>query len=89
MPDTTIAVRRTLTVAAPPERAFEVFTSGIGSWWPLQPYSIGTEPAVEAVVEPREGGRWFERSADRCARTRCCSWAGVIVVALGGRDHDR
>ena len=75
MPDTTIAVHRTLTVAAPPERAFAVFTDGIGTWWPLQPYSIGSEPAVEAVVEPREGGRWFERSA---AGTEC-DWGRVRV----------
>ena len=75
MPDTTIAVRRTLTVAAPPERAFEVFTSGIGSWWPLQPYSIGAEPAVDAVVEPREGGRWYERAESGAE----CSWGHVRV----------
>ena len=75
MPDTTIAVNRTLTVAAPPERAFAVFTEGIGTWWPLQPYSIGTEPAVDAVVEPREGGRWFERSASGTE----CDWGHVLV----------
>lgn len=75
MPDTTIAVRRTLTVAAPPERAFEVFTSGIGTWWPLQPYSIGSEAAVDAVIEPREGGRWFERSASGTE----CDWGRVRV----------
>jgi uncharacterized protein YndB with AHSA1/START domain len=75
MPDTTIAVRRTLTVAAPPERAFAVFTEGIGGWWPLQPYSIGEEPAVDAVLEPREGGRWFERSAGGAE----CDWGHVRV----------
>lgn len=75
MPDTTIAVRRTLTVAAPPERAFAVFTEGLGGWWPLQPYSIGEEPAVDAVLEPREGGRWFERSAGGVE----CDWGRVRV----------
>jgi uncharacterized protein YndB with AHSA1/START domain len=75
MPETTIAVHRTLTVAAPLDRAFTVFTERIGSWWPLQPYSIGAEPAVEAVMEPRAGGRWFERAASGAE----CDWGHVRV----------
>ena len=27
-------VRKSVHVAAPPDRAFEVFTAGIGRWWP-------------------------------------------------------
>jgi uncharacterized protein YndB with AHSA1/START domain len=81
MPDTTIAVQRTLTVAAPPERAFTVFTERLGTWWPLQPYSIGEEPAVDAVVEPREGGRWYERAASGAE----CTWGHVRVWDPPGR----
>jgi uncharacterized protein YndB with AHSA1/START domain len=71
----TIAVRRAVTVNAPPERAFEVFTAGIASWWPLDKAHIGSQPPTEAVVEPREGGRWFERAADGTE----CDWGRVLA----------
>jgi uncharacterized protein YndB with AHSA1/START domain len=58
------SVRRNVTVQGPPEHAFRVFTEAIGSWWPLETYMIGAKPAVAAVIEPRAGGRWFERDAD-------------------------
>ena len=60
----TLAVRHSLSVAVPLERAFAVFTDRIGTWWPLESRSIGAAPAVTAVLEPREGGRWYERAAD-------------------------
>ena len=51
-------VRKTLTVAASPARAFEVFTAGFDRWWPRS-HSIGDSPLKAAVIEPRKGGRWF------------------------------
>jgi uncharacterized protein YndB with AHSA1/START domain len=57
------AVRRSITVDAPVERAFEVFTTGFGSWWPLD-YHTGDQVPQTVVLEPRVGGRWFERAAD-------------------------
>jgi uncharacterized protein YndB with AHSA1/START domain len=54
------AVRREITVDAPPERAFSVFTEGMASWWPRDSHHI-TEMPAEAHVEPREGGRCFNR----------------------------
>ena len=51
-------VKKTLTVAASPERAFEVFTAGFGRWWPAS-HSIGESPLKLAVIEPGVGGRWF------------------------------
>jgi hypothetical protein len=30
-----------------------------GSWWPLAHYKIGKAKAVDAVLEPRVGGRWW------------------------------
>jgi uncharacterized protein YndB with AHSA1/START domain len=60
---TTAAVRRSVTVQAPPARAFAVFTSGFSSWWPIESHHIGDEMAVEVVIEPFAGGRWFERDA--------------------------
>jgi uncharacterized protein YndB with AHSA1/START domain len=70
-----IAVQQRITVNAPPERAFEVFTGQIASWWPLATYSIGAQPAVAAEIEPREGGRWFERAADGST----CDWGRVLT----------
>jgi len=58
------AVRRSVTVQAPPERAFSVFTDGLSTWWPLQTHTIAEQPPTAAIIEPRAGGRWFERAAD-------------------------
>jgi uncharacterized protein YndB with AHSA1/START domain len=52
---TPMSVRRSVTVQASPERAFEVFTAGFSSWWPLETHHIGAADAVEAVIEPRSG----------------------------------
>ncbi len=57
-------VRHSLTVAAPQERAFAVFTERLGSWWPVEQYGIGARPAVDARLEPRAGGRWYEVDAE-------------------------
>jgi uncharacterized protein YndB with AHSA1/START domain len=59
-----IAVRRSIVVDAPRDRAFTVFTEGMSSWWPMDSYSIGAGPMAAAVIEPRAGGRWYERSED-------------------------
>jgi uncharacterized protein YndB with AHSA1/START domain len=54
-------VHKTLQVACSPERAFEVFTRGIGAWWPLGSHSISGDSVSEVVFEERVGGRIFER----------------------------
>ena len=38
---TTVAARRSITVNATPERAFDVFTAGFSTWWPLESHHIG------------------------------------------------
>lgn len=60
---TPVVITRTVTVEAPPERAFEVFTAGIDRWWP-HTHRIGDAPMATAVLEGREGGRWYERGED-------------------------
>lgn len=67
-------IRKAITVAAPPERAFEVFTAGMTGWWNPE-YSIGSEPLAMVVMELREGGRWYERG-DRGGE---CDWGRVLV----------
>ncbi len=56
-------VRKSVRVDAPPQRAFEIFTAGIGRWWP-KTHHIGTSDLDKHVIEPRTGGRWFERGVD-------------------------
>lgn len=53
-----------LTVAAPVEKAWAVFTDEISSWWPSETHSIEPERVSEIVFEARPGGRIVERWDD-------------------------
>ncbi len=67
-------VRREVTVPAPPERAFAVFTERFDSWWPRS-HHIGKPEMAEAIIEPRAGGRWYERGVDGSE----CDWGEVLA----------
>jgi uncharacterized protein YndB with AHSA1/START domain len=69
------SVRKVVSVQAPPTVAWRVFTEKMGSWWPLATYKIGTAKAVDAVIEPRVGGRWYERGDDGST----CDWGRVLA----------
>jgi uncharacterized protein YndB with AHSA1/START domain len=56
-------VVKSVSVKATPERAFQAFTANMTQWWPRD-HTIGASPLKEVVMEPRVGGRWFERAAD-------------------------
>ena len=56
-------VVKTVTVRATPARAFALFADDIGRWWPLARTHTGPDP-VDCAIEPRVGGRVFERSRD-------------------------
>ena len=56
-------VRKTIRVNASAARAFEVFTSGLGKWWPRD-HGIGKLPMKAAVMETRLGGQWYELGED-------------------------
>ena len=60
---TPAAIKKTLTVRATPEKAFEVFTAGFNSWWPKS-HSIGDSPLKAATIEPKVGGRWYSLTED-------------------------
>jgi uncharacterized protein YndB with AHSA1/START domain len=55
---------KSVTVAAPPERAFDLFTTGMDQWWPLATHSVGDESAASVVMECRVGGRIVETGHD-------------------------
>lgn len=57
------SVQSSIVVAAPIGRAFAVFTTGIGSWWPREHHLLESELA-EMVFEPRVGGHVFFRGTD-------------------------
>jgi uncharacterized protein YndB with AHSA1/START domain len=69
------SVRKAISVNAPREVAWRVFTEQIGAWWPLARYKIGKAKAIDAVIEPRVGGRWYERGADGST----CDWGSVLA----------
>lgn len=56
-------VRRSIRVDAPLQHAFDVFTAKIGSWWPRS-HKLGPAELDTVIIEPRVGGRWFERDVD-------------------------
>lgn len=69
--DTT--VRKSVVVHVPIEYAFKVFTERFDSWWP-KTHHIGKIEPFTAFVEPKEGGRWFERGVDGSE----CDWGRVL-----------
>src|SRR3974390_2036305 len=56
-------VRKTVSVKAPIEHAFEVFTSGLTRWWPHD-HGVGKKPIQKVLMEPRLGGRGLEIPQD-------------------------
>ena len=68
------SVRAQIVVEAPLERAFAVFTEGMGSWWPPEHHILEAELA-EMVFEPREGGHVYDRGVDGSE----CRWARVLA----------
>ena len=68
------AVVVTVHVETSQQRAFDVFTTGFGSWWTME-HHIGSEPVADVIIEPRRGGRWFERAVDGTE----CDWGSVLA----------
>jgi uncharacterized protein YndB with AHSA1/START domain len=68
------SVRTQITVDAPIERAFRVFTEDFGSFKPPEHNLLGTEIA-ETVFEPHEGGHLYDRGVDGSE----CRWARVLA----------
>ena len=67
-------VRKSIRVNASQADAFDVFTSGLGRWWPRN-MGIGRMPMKAPVMETRLGGRWYELAEDGSQAT-----VGKIIV---------
>jgi uncharacterized protein YndB with AHSA1/START domain len=67
-------VRSSIVVDAPAERAFSVFTEGIGTWFPPEYNMLGVDIA-ERIFEPRVGGRVYDRGVDGSE----CHWGRVLA----------
>jgi len=65
-------VRKSVRVQVPIERAFSVFVEQMETWWPAE-HHIGANPFQSIIVEPRVGGRWYERDSEG----NDCEWGRV------------
>jgi uncharacterized protein YndB with AHSA1/START domain len=54
-------LKHDLIVEVPVERAFELFVERLGDWWPIA-YTFSGADFETAQIDPRAGGRWFERT---------------------------
>jgi len=68
-----MSIRKQLTVEAPLDRAFRVFTANMGAWWPKE-HHIGKAALKDCVIEPKVNGRWYERGEDGSE----CDWGKVL-----------
>ncbi len=68
-------VVRTIEVAAPPERAFRLFTAHLGEWWPLRTHSVHGDDAVGVEIDGRVGGEVVEHARDGTRST----WGTVVT----------
>jgi hypothetical protein len=77
------SVDHSVSVSLPIERAFTLFTCAIGRWWPAA-NTFARDDAVEVVIEPAAGGRWFERTLDgrEQAWGRVVAWSPPDRVTL-------
>ena len=66
--------RAEIIVNVPMEKAFEVFTDGVDTWWPRE-HHIGEGKLDKEVIEPRVGGRCYGREADGTE----CPWGTVVA----------
>lgn len=72
--ETTTVVRRQVSVQAPIERAFAVFTERFGDFKPPE-HTLLKSPVTETVFEPRVGGHIYDRGADGSE----CRWARILA----------
>jgi uncharacterized protein YndB with AHSA1/START domain len=96
--DTHEPILGTVTVRCDPGRAFELFTEGMGSWWPVASYSRAVSEfqnddvaVTELEFQPRLGGSILEHLSNG----QTLPWGEVIAwdpphrVRMAWRPHSR
>jgi hypothetical protein len=73
--ETFLPVRQSVHVDCPIEDAFRLFTEAFAEWWPLESCSVSGDDAESCAIEPRVGGKVFERT--RSGEQR--EWGSVTV----------
>ncbi|HVH12300.1 MAG TPA: SRPBCC family protein [Longimicrobium sp.] len=68
------AVRHAVSVPVPPADAFAAFTGRMAEWWPRE-YTWAVDALAAVAMEPRAGGRWYERDVRGAEQT----WGEVRV----------
>ena len=56
-------LRLSYDIRCPADHAFEIWTTRLSTWWP-KGHSASGDPDTEVVLEPRPGGRIFERTSE-------------------------
>jgi uncharacterized protein YndB with AHSA1/START domain len=67
-------VHKSVRVQGSVERAFSIFVEQMETWWPAE-HHIGKQAFQCIIVEPRVGGRWYERDAQGSE----CNWGSVLA----------
>jgi uncharacterized protein YndB with AHSA1/START domain len=80
--DAIINVQKSVRLRIAPARAFAIFTTRMGRWFPNR----GTSNR-QLILEPRAGGRWLERGPDgsECAWGEVLAWEPPARVKLAWR----
>lgn len=89
-------IHQTVTVRSAPERAFDLFTEQMGTWWPVQAYSRAVSEFVDENMQVARlefqaglGGSILEHMSDG----RILPWAEVVAwhpphrVLMAWRPH--
>ena len=80
---TDLTVRKSLHVAVPPERAWEVFVERTGEWWPMQTHSQAHEEVADVrildgvmveVLRDGSTGEWADVIEADAPRRLVLSW---------------
>jgi uncharacterized protein YndB with AHSA1/START domain len=67
-------VRKSITVKASADHAFQVFAEGFDTWWPRS-HHIGKSPMKKAIIEGKVGGRCYSEQVDGTD----CDWGEILV----------
>ena len=70
----TAAIQKSVVVPLPVEKAFRLFTDGIGTWWPFESHSIEGDKVENAHFD-LESKRLYERTADGTEH----DWADILA----------